>query len=241
MFNAKHSGEIKKDQDKETKFMYTKFSPIADCIKQDRKVSLRDMLSLVQTNLLKVYIEMKDKDKIYQFFQTYQKQIYLDSKELEEYLTRTKDDPINNITMALVNESIDNYYEALRIWSQLRASEINQTEGCERTVAILKKKKDIDLTKKYGRWVIEANPKIGLTLFKVDQKTGEQPIDMKPDEVLEYLENIEKESPQKDQTFPYVEDYLEYIIKNNDVPDRFFTLLGSLYIDKLFRLQPPKY
>ena len=64
---------------------------------------------------------------------------------------------------------------------------------------------------------------------------------MKPDEVLDYLELIEKDSPQKDGGFPYVEAYLEYVIKNTDVPDRFFTLLASLYIDKLFKLQPPMF
>ena len=64
---------------------------------------------------------------------------------------------------------------------------------------------------------------------------------MKPDEVLEYLENIEKDSPQKDGSFAYVEAYLEYVIKNSEVPDRFYTLLASLYIDKLFKLQPPQY
>ena len=64
---------------------------------------------------------------------------------------------------------------------------------------------------------------------------------MKPDEVLEYLDVIEKGSSQKDDGFPYVESYLEYIIKNIDVPDRFYTLLASLYIDKLFKLQPPTY
>ena len=153
------------------------------------------MLSLVQANLMKLYVESKDKEKIYQFFQYFSRQIYLDAKELEEYLLKTKEDPINNITLALVNENIDNYTEALRIWSQLRTADINQNEGCERTVAILKRKRDIDLTKKYGRWVLEANPKIGLTLFTVDLKTGEQPVDMKPDEILEYLETIEKESP----------------------------------------------
>lgn len=84
--------------------------------------------------------------------------------------------------------------------------------------------------------MLETNPKIGLTLFTVDPKTGEPPVDMKPDEVLEYLEQIEKDSPQKDGGFPYVEAYLEYVIKTIDVPDRFYTLLGSLYIDKLFKL-----
>lgn len=131
------------------------------------------MLSLVQTNLIKCYVDMKEKDKIYQFFQNYQRQIYLDAKELEEYLKKGKEDPINSVTLALVNEYIDNYQEALRIWSSLRATDNNQNEGCEKTVSILKRKRDIDMIRKYGKWVLETNPKIGLSLFTADSKTGE--------------------------------------------------------------------
>lgn len=73
-------------------------------------------------------------------------------------MKRAKDDPINNVTLALVNEYIDNYGEALRIWSSLRTSELIIQEGCERTVSILKRKMDIDLIRKYGKWVLEAKP-----------------------------------------------------------------------------------
>ena len=59
---------------------------------------------------------------------------------------------------------------------------------------------------------------------------------MKPDEVLEYLDNIEKNSSLKEDCFPYVETYLEYVINNTDVPDRFYTKLATLYIEKLFRM-----
>lgn len=100
----------------------------------------------------------------------------LDAKELEDYLKRAKEDPINSITMALVNEYIDNYVEALRIWSSLRTTTSDASsslEGCERTVSILKRKKDLDMVKKYGKWVLETNPKVGLTLFTNDAKTGE--------------------------------------------------------------------
>ena len=53
VLNAKFAGELKKvgdsaaGADKEIKFLYSKFSPVADCIRQSDKVSLRDMLSLV--------------------------------------------------------------------------------------------------------------------------------------------------------------------------------------------------
>ena len=65
--NAKFAGELKKDQEKMVTFLYSKFSPVESCLKKE-KVLLKDMLGLVQTNLLKLYVDLKEKDKIYQFF-----------------------------------------------------------------------------------------------------------------------------------------------------------------------------
>lgn len=140
-------------------FLYSKFSPVEACI-QKTKVSLRDMLCLVQTNLLKLLIDLREKDRIYDFFQKYNKGLFLDARELEEYISKyqPKEDPINHIVMALVNEYIDenSYIKALDIWQWLRDSKTmpNMIEGCERTVNILRKKKDVGLIKKYARWVL---------------------------------------------------------------------------------------
>lgn len=106
------------------------------------------------------------------------------------------------------------------------------TEGCERTVNILRKKKDIALIKKYAKWVIVENPQIGLTLFTTDPKTGEGPVDMNPDEVIEYLSKFER------KTFPYLEVYYEYLIKTNNAADSYFTSLAMLYVERIFELQP---
>ena len=50
------------------------------------------------------------------------------------------------VAVALVNEYIDNYMAALKIWSSLRGTDA-ANEGCERTVSILKRKRDLDLVK----------------------------------------------------------------------------------------------
>lgn len=116
--------------------------------------------------------------------------MYLESKELEDYLRRSKEqEPINKITMALVNEYNNCFSEALDIWRELKSMDSISTEGCERTVSILKRKKDLDLIRKYGKWVLETSPKIGLTLFTHDPKSSnpDMPVDMKPDDVIEYL------------------------------------------------------
>lgn len=93
--NQKFANDLKKDSEKQMTFVYSKFSPVDNCLKKE-KVLLRDMVSLVQTNLLKLYVDLKEKDKIYQFFTQQSNQVassnrmvLLDAKELEEYIKKT--------------------------------------------------------------------------------------------------------------------------------------------------------
>lgn len=58
---------------------------------------------------------------------------------------------------------------------------------------------------------------------------------MNPDEVIEFLNMFDK---TKDDQFPYLEYYYEYLINKPITPDSYFNVLGTLYIEKLFRLQP---
>jgi hypothetical protein len=53
----------------------------------------------------------------------------------------------------LIHEYTDNYDKALEIWSVLRSK-----EGCERTVAILRKLGSKDKILKYAKWVFETDP-----------------------------------------------------------------------------------
>ena len=67
MLNAKFTAEMKKDSEKQITFMYSKFSQIEGCISRS-KVLLKDILAILQTNLLKLYLELREKDRIYDFF-----------------------------------------------------------------------------------------------------------------------------------------------------------------------------
>ncbi len=61
---------------------------------------------------------------------------------------------------------------------------------------------------------------------------------MSTDEIIDYLKEIEDKSNSRDDGFPYVENYLEYVVSLKDAPDRFFTNLAINYIEKLFVLLP---
>ena len=45
--NLKYAGEVKKDPEREIKFLYSKFSPVADCIERKQKTLLKDVITLV--------------------------------------------------------------------------------------------------------------------------------------------------------------------------------------------------
>jgi len=62
--------ELRKDPNKDAEFLYSKFSPFVTCIRTEEKFKLRDILSLVQTVLLKLYIESDLVEKIHEFFNT---------------------------------------------------------------------------------------------------------------------------------------------------------------------------
>lgn len=62
---------------------------------------------------------------------------------------------------------------------------------------------------------------------------------MTPDEIIDYLTEVERLGGNRDDNFPYVEHYLEYLVSMKDAPDRFFTNLALIYIDKLFVCLPP--
>ena len=92
------------------------------------------------------------------------------------------------------------------------------------------------MIKKYAKWVLEENPQIGMTLFTSDPKTGEPPVEMNPDEVIDFINSCFDKA--KVEFFPYLEYYYEYLINTTMAPDSYYTQLGTLYIEKIFKLQP---
>ena len=87
ILNAKYTGE--KDYSKQVVYYYSKFSPVEASIPKI-KVTYKDMLTLIQTNLLKLYVDLKEKDRIYEFFQKYNKSLFIDQRELEEFIAKTQ-------------------------------------------------------------------------------------------------------------------------------------------------------
>lgn len=206
IINSKYVAEIRKDSSKQAEFIHSKYSLMDGVLNVDEKFLLKDILSLVQTALMKMYIEADMQEKIHEFFSQIsssgqgvsaeQSQIYFNIPELERYLDqpqfRAQPREITQIALALIHEYTDNYDKALEIWSVLRSK-----EGCERTVTILKKLGSKDKILKYAKWVFETDPQTGLKLFVTNTKEQSDDligntagINMSKDEVLQFLEEI---------------------------------------------------
>ena len=115
MLNGKVSLDLRKDPTKEYKFMESKYSPVADLVKKDERVVGKDVLALVQTNLIKLYVSLKERDRLYNFFNDNQNALgyQCDSDDLEEYMKRggaiSSQDTINTVAMALIYEFTQQY------------------------------------------------------------------------------------------------------------------------------------
>ena len=82
--------ELKKPQLKNTKtvnFQYSIYSPFSAVVKKDKSggTLLKDVVAFIQTTLVKLYCEQKNKKAIFEFFHenTNRKQIYVDAQDLE--------------------------------------------------------------------------------------------------------------------------------------------------------------
>ena len=62
--------DLKKDKNKMISFQYSKFSPFEGNIKTDKQgqVLLRDVVALIQTALIKLYVENANQKAIFEFF-----------------------------------------------------------------------------------------------------------------------------------------------------------------------------
>lgn len=199
------------------------------------------------------------------------KQIYIDALEIENFLKLVLDKSISTITMALIYEHTnEKYIEALDKWKQLATE-----QACHKTVSILKKPQ---ITKKetifeYIQWVLEKKPDIGLKLFterqgasysgsnmdnQVNSRSNQQyenaglggALDeLAPEEIIEYLHQIEKRQEPKnkelmserknlvEKVYPFRERYLEHVLsRGGEALQKFETMLAELYIEKLFEI-----
>jgi hypothetical protein len=68
IINSKYVAEVRKDSSKIADFIHSKYSLVGGILKEEEKFLLKDILGLVQTALMKMYIEADMQEKIHEFF-----------------------------------------------------------------------------------------------------------------------------------------------------------------------------
>lgn len=183
IINSKYVAELRKDPNKDAEFMISQFSDIEKKINKEKQ-KLKDILSLVQMAIIKLYVDTDNngdmESKVQDFFNEMtfgqnskiagqidyrQRYLFLDEAEMQEFLRQGayQHRKITRITQALILEYVekkDSLETALELWQKMQSE-----QGCERTVAILQKLKEQKYVDKYAKWVFQMNPDIGMKLF----------------------------------------------------------------------------
>jgi hypothetical protein len=183
IINSKYVAELRKDPNKDAEFMISQFSDIEKKINKEKQ-KLKDILSLVQMAIIKLYVDTDNngdmESKVQDFFNEMtfgqnskiagqidyrQRYLFLEEAEMQEFLRQGayQHRKITRITQALILEYVekkDSLETALELWQKMQSE-----QGCERTVAILQKLKEQKYVDKYAKWVFQMNPDIGMKLF----------------------------------------------------------------------------
>ena len=74
--NQKYLSELRKDEDKLAEFMQSEYRLNENVIKTEEAKPLREIVALVQTALIRLYIEddVNGRQKIYEFFEQFSSQ-----------------------------------------------------------------------------------------------------------------------------------------------------------------------
>eukprot|EP01022_Parablepharisma_sp_SALTPOND_P007787 TRINITY_DN1329_c0_g1_i3.p1 TRINITY_DN1329_c0_g1~~TRINITY_DN1329_c0_g1_i3.p1 ORF type:complete len:985 (+),score=137.12 TRINITY_DN1329_c0_g1_i3:10756-13710(+) len=191
---------------------------------------LEEMMRLLDTALLKLYVENKQIKRLQAFLES-TLTLKCNYKEMETYFKdHFKDDPITctpQICQAFLHERAGNLPGALAIWKQLvqqNKAEIRELV-CKAMVNLLVNKvKEKKLIKDYARAILILNPEEGMRIFTENEALSET---MTEDEVIDFLEKLETFQPA------LKEQYLEYLVKKPGTEERFHTRLGLHYVAKI--------
>ena len=197
-------------------------------ISDHKKATVDVVAEILDTALLKLYVEQREISSLYAFI-TKTQQLRCNEKEMDTYLNerQEKDRSLTTqVCQALLSDKQGNYTNSLAIWKNLGQGprEIREM-ACRETARLLKTQvRDKKLIMQYARLILVLYPEDGLKIFTESEAMGQI---MTEDDILTYLELLESYQPE------VREKYLEYLINKKESPERFYTLLGLLYVSRM--------
>jgi len=195
-----------------------------------RSDTVDNILSMIDTGLLKLYVMYKKLDNLKRFFEL-KYDLKCNIKEMNEfvkgYLKSDEETYTAEICQIFLYIEADMVPESLAICKQLlqfnKPKLKNFIPNLLRTI-LVDKAKDKKLIQDYARNLIILNPEEGMKVFTENENLSNV---MKEDDVLSFLTSVEKFQPDLKR------QYLEHLVKCDNTEERLFTSLGLLYINKI--------
>eukprot|EP00826_Nyctotherus_ovalis_P034830 TRINITY_DN2934_c0_g2_i1.p1 TRINITY_DN2934_c0_g2~~TRINITY_DN2934_c0_g2_i1.p1 ORF type:complete len:922 (-),score=323.30 TRINITY_DN2934_c0_g2_i1:94-2859(-) len=190
--------------------------------------TLEEIITYVDTNLLKMYVMEVLLQDLYNFVTTVEV-LKCDHDEMDRFIKERegKDKTFTEkVCLGLLEYRRKNYLSALEIWKNLghKSLEIRNI-GCKETCKILKTHiKDKRSVFTYARMVLVLNPEEGLKIFTENEGITSC---ISEDDTIDYLKGFESLQPK------LRERYLEYLTCLEDSQERFFTVRAQLYVDRI--------
>ncbi len=197
-------------------------------IPKPKGCTLDDLLEIVDTSLLKMYVEQKQVKPLQTFLESL-KVLKCNEKEMEAYLKeREKDRTFTvNVCQGLLAERFDNVKGALTIWKSLgvQAAKDVRDIACKETVKLLiNKVQEKKIFFEYAKMILIANPEEGIKIFT---ENASLPQFLNEDDIVTYLDSLEGfQTTLKER-------YLEYLVSKPESQERFHTLLALHYVNKI--------
>jgi len=219
------------DSDKKIKFSQPR-TPI-NKLKCPQLQTLNEILTFIDTSLIKLYIREKELDRLYEFLSRANK-LKCNLKEIDDFLRveESKDNPYTSqVCSAILNERNGNYVKALDIWYSLGLNTtLVRGIALKETGKLLKNQvKDKEVLMKYAKILLAFNRDEAFKMFAENENIKKI---LSEDEILNYLKGLKKFIPELEKRH-----YLEYVIKNNTGQNHLYTRLAISYIKKIQKLQ----
>ncbi len=218
--------DLKKDLQKTVTFLTPDF-PI-NALAGPKSCTVEGILRLLNTALLKLYVEQRDIARLASFISNSQPLLYSEDA-VEKYLSERKAADrscATHVCQALLAERLTKYTDALEIWRSLgEATREVREMACRETARLLRTHvPDKSTLFKYARMVLMLNLEEGLQIFTqgedMDQVASEA-------EVLQNFESLEQYQPE------IRERYIQHLIRKEEPQEWMFTMLGLIYVGRV--------
>ena len=214
------------DGDKVIEFV-RKLKPLVT-LELPEKQTLEEIITMVDTCLLKMYINEPQLQELYNFLTTVEV-LKSDLKEIDELIKQKEGKDrtyAGKVCRALLDYRLGNYPSSLQLWKELgqETREIRDM-GCKETCKILKLHiKDKKSVFTYARMVLVVDSEEGLKIFTENEDITNF---ISEDDTIDYLKGLESHKAD------LRERYLEYLTSSEEGQERFFTIRGLFYVEKI--------